>query len=161
VAASGFPPEGGFHAPRAVHEPLKMPLGLNEGSVTQPGTPPFCFTTLKNRADFKAASAGFRFSASGFTMLRKPGAGQPGQVRIGLTVTRKVGNAVVRNRIRRRLRAAIRAFSKRFEGPAMDLVVLARGALLQMPFEAIQADLARAIAVLSAKPEAGPGRKPA
>jgi hypothetical protein len=43
----------------------------------------------------------------------------------------------------------------------MDLVVLARGALLQMPFEAIQADLARAIAVLSAKPEVGPGRKPA
>ncbi|WP_284178086.1 ribonuclease P protein component [Rhabdaerophilum sp. SD176] len=115
---------------------------------------------MKKRSDFKAASAGFRFSTPGFTLLRKPGAADDGVVRYGLTVTRKVGNAVIRNRIRRRLRAAIRALAQRHEGPAMDIVVLARASLLTLPFSSIEADLARAVAALGARPAAGPTRKP-
>ena len=136
------------------------PIENEQGCAVRKGAPPFRFESLKKRSDFKAASAGFRFSTPGFTLLRKPGTGDDGVVRYGLTVTRKVGNAVIRNRIRRRLRAAIRALAQRHEGPAMDIVVLARGSLLTLPFSSIEADLARAVAALGARPAAGPTRKP-
>ncbi|MCZ8186998.1 MAG: ribonuclease P protein component [Beijerinckiaceae bacterium] len=136
------------------------PISKEQGCAVRKGAPPFRFETLKKRSDFKAASAGFRYATPGFTLLRKPGTGEDGIVRYGLTVTRKVGNAVVRNRIRRRLRAAIRALARHHEGPAMDVVILARAALLTLPFTTIEADLARAVASLGARPAAGPARKP-
>ncbi|MFY8114223.1 MAG: ribonuclease P protein component [Rhabdaerophilum sp.] len=138
-----------------------MDIVKEQGRETRQGAPPFCFESLRKRSDFKAASAGFRFSTPGFTLLRKPGIAEDGRVRIGLTVTRKIGNAVVRNRIRRRLRAAIQGLARSHQGPAMDLVILARSGLLTQPFGSIEADLARAVAALGMRPEAGPGRKPA
>jgi ribonuclease P protein component len=131
----------------------------DQGRDTRQGVPLLHWVSLKRRADFKAASAGFRFSTSGFTLLRKPGPGEGGSIRVGLTVTKKLGSAVIRNRIRRRLRAAIQRLAPLYRGPAMDLVVLARSGLLTMPFAAIEADLERAIRALSDKPEAGPVRK--
>lgn len=131
----------------------------SKGCATPPGAPPFRFSTLKKRADFKAASAGFRVSTPGFTLLRKPGPAIDGEIRIGLTVTRKLGNAVVRNRIRRRLRAAIQQVAPGYAGPAMDSVVLARQSLLTLPFQSICDDMARALRNLATRPAAGPDRR--
>ena len=69
----------------------------------------------------------------------------PSGVRIGFTVTKKLGGAVVRNRLRRRLRAAARAVFPAHAKPGHDYVVIARSALGDMPFEAITRDLLLAL----------------
>lgn len=134
---------------RAVSEDEKME-GKTMGSV-----PFFRLETIKTRADFKAANGGARYSTPGFTMLRRPEAGSTG-IRFGFTVTKKLGKAVLRNRIRRRLKAAALAALKQ-AGPelapmAFDFVVLARGAAADLPFPTLHADLARAMLSLSRKP---------
>jgi ribonuclease P protein component len=65
-------------------------------------------TTLKNRADFLRLRHGRKFTTPYFIMRHGP-ADVPleGAARVGYTVTTKCGNAVVRNRIKRRLRALV------------------------------------------------------
>ncbi len=69
--------------------------------------------------------------------------GDGAPARYGLTVTRKVGNAVVRNRIRRRLREAIRVVSRADMAEGFDYVIVARHELLDAPFESIGLELSR------------------
>lgn len=64
------------------------------------------YTTLTRRSDFLAANRGLRVARPGFVLLAKGNEGQ-GQ-RAGITVTKKIGNAVVRNRMKRRFRALLR-----------------------------------------------------
>ena len=64
------------------------------------------YTTLTRRADFLAANRGIRVARPGFVLLASTNEGK-GQ-RAGITVTRKIGNAVVRNRMKRRFRALLR-----------------------------------------------------
>lgn len=59
-------------------------------------------TVLTKRADFLAANKGLRNARPGFVLLTRPNGGR-GQ-RYGITVTKKIGNAVVRNRMKRRFR---------------------------------------------------------
>lgn len=138
-----------------------------EGKAAMP-LPSFRLETIKKRADFKAASGGPRFSTPGFTMLRRPypaGMAAPG-LRFGFTVTKKLGNAVIRNRIRRRLREAVRRAAPGFPAFPMDLVILARHEALALDFAALARDIGRAVAALALKdgtrgPERAPGpRRP-
>lgn len=69
--------------------------------------------------------------------------------RFGLTVTKKIGNAVVRNRIRRRLRAAVGAASPQAQAGA-DYVLIARAAALTLPFERLVTDLSGCFTALAA-----------
>jgi ribonuclease P protein component len=75
---------------------------------------------------------------------RRPEA--PDRVGIGLTVTKKLGGAVVRNRIRRRLRAAVRAAADALEAGGLDLVIVARQAALTCPFDQLVGQLREAFA---------------
>lgn len=59
---------------------------------------------------------------------------QWGHVRIGFTVSRKFGKAVQRNRVRRRLREAVRQFMPQLQGLSIDIVVLPRQGIESMPF---------------------------
>lgn len=86
-----------------------------------------------------------------------------GTTRLGFTVTRKVGNAVVRNRVRRRLREAVRLLEKSGAAgqtplflPHTDYVVVGRLAALTMSFAEIQHDLARALEKISGQICRGP-----
>src|SRR5262249_53876614 len=65
--------------------------------------------------------------------------------RFGFTVTKKLGSAVVRNRIRRRLRAALAEVVKDCADPYFDYVVIARDAALNQPFELLKSDLETAL----------------
>ncbi len=63
--------------------------------------------------------------------------------RVGFTVTRKVGNAVVRNRIRRRLKEAVRVHAAGDMQPGNDYVIVGREEVLTAPFSAIRTELSR------------------
>ncbi|MFM2162403.1 MAG: hypothetical protein RLZZ383_1915 [Pseudomonadota bacterium] len=65
--------------------------------------------------------------------------------RFGLVVTRKLGGAVVRNRIKRRLREVLRRLTAWV--PAGDIVLLARRSVADAPWEELVADVSRALAV--------------
>ena len=70
------------------------------------------------------ARQGVRVVRPCFTLQSLPN--DQGFVRVGLTVTKKLGNAVLRNRIKRRLRAAVRDILPLHAGPSQDYVIIAR-----------------------------------
>lgn len=77
--------------------------------------------------------------------------------RIGITVSRKVGKAVVRNRARRRLRAAADRVLAQQAQPGCDYVLIGRAETVRRPFPLLVDDLERALA----RVHAGKGRRPA
>jgi ribonuclease P protein component len=105
---------------------------------------------LTRRADFRAVGRGAKVVRKGFVLqaLKSANAGAR-QARFGFTVTRKVGNAVVRNRIRRRLREAVRLSAPDAANPAFDYVLIGRHAALTLPFRQLIADLESGLAALS------------
>lgn len=76
---------------------------------------------------------------------RDRGESDEAAVRVGFTVTRKVGNAVVRNRIKRRLKAAADVVVQADARGGRDLVIIGRKAALRRPFEALLKDLETAL----------------
>ncbi len=101
---------------------------------------------LKKRAEFLAVAKGQRSARRGFvvqTLLAADADAEPG---CGFTVTKKVGNAVVRNRVRRRLKEATRLEADRLARPGHDHVVIGRRDALDLPFEVLRADLVGAFA---------------
>lgn len=116
---------------------------------------------LTQRKDFLAAAEhGRRFRSSAFTVQvnDQPRQAEDG-LRLGLTASRKAGKAVVRNRIRRRLRAAAALALAGQAGRACDLVIVARPETLTADFSAMVADLA--VALDRARPAGGGKRRPA
>ena len=71
-------------------------------------------------------------------------------IRVGFTVSRKVGNAVARNRARRRLRAAVELVMPAHAKGGHDFVVIGRAETLRRPFAALVADLKAALERLGA-----------
>jgi ribonuclease P protein component len=69
--------------------------------------------------------------------------------RFGFTVTKKIGNAVVRNRIRRRLKEAVRLAGATRGEVNTDYVLIGRRAALSLEFDRLVTDLLTAIASLS------------
>ncbi len=103
---------------------------------------------LRHRGEFLAAAKGQRVPRDAF-LLQCIGRGEPnraGIVGIGLTVTKKIGNAVVRNRARRRLREALRLTLPGPARAAHDYVVVARFPALTRPFAQLRDELAAAFA---------------
>jgi ribonuclease P protein component len=88
---------------------------------------------LRQRADFLAAAGGRKVATSGFVLqVRERSAGGP--VRVGFTVSRKVGTAVERNRVRRRLKDVVaRSAAGQLRG-GHDYVLIGRPAALKLPF---------------------------
>jgi len=112
--------------------------GAPEGS----GAP----VVMRQRSDFLAANGGLRVGTPGFVLLVKPRADQSRQARIGYTVTKKTGNAVVRNRIKRRFRELARALLPEHGITGADHVLIGRTEALTRDFAAMKADLERALA---------------
>lgn len=109
--------------------------------------------TLKQRADFLRLAKGIRRNSRAFGLQAAPAL--DGDGRFGFTVTKKVGNAPVRNRIRRRLREAARAVSDG-QLSAVDIVVVGRRACLAEPFAPLCRALSDEIAAASRRVMARP-----
>lgn len=129
---------------------------------------------LRKRQDFLAANGGRRWSAPGFVLLVhrrsgprpqgaaapesgvQPDAGLPqgsqpdtGPPRVGFTVTKKVGTAVVRNRLKRRLRALAREILAPRATAGTDYVLIGRSGGLTRSWSDLVSDLERALRKLA------------
>lgn len=101
--------------------------------------------TLTRRADFLAANAGKRAATLGFVLLvRNRGDGSP-EKRVGYTVSRKVGNAVVRNRMKRRFRSLARELLPTQGYAGADHVLIGRQSGIERPFDQLREELGRAL----------------
>lgn len=112
---------------------------------------------LRKRRDFLAAAKAVRAGAASF-LLQGRDRGDAGSVRVGFTVTKKTGTAVVRNRIRRRLREAVRRVLPEAGRAGFDYVIVAREAALRTPFEGLVAEIARAVRKVHAPGAKSPSR---
>jgi len=113
---------------------------------------------LRRRAEFQRVSRGRRAQVDTVTLQAQPRpAAQTAEIgpRVGFTVTRKVGDAVERNRIRRRLKEALRAAQAIAPATDCDYVLLARREALTRRFTALVADIERAFAKVGRDRPAG------
>ena len=110
-------------------------------------------TTLKNRPDFQRATRSPRVAMPGFILqMRKRPEGEAEGIRFGFTCSKKVGNAVARNRAKRRLREIARLILPEQGRDGMDYVLVGRqGATATLPFSQLQADLTKALNILHGK----------
>lgn len=109
-------------------------MGIAE--ATYPST-----ARLRKRSEFlRLKDASNRFSGKGILVVWEENSF--GQARLGLTVSKKVGNAVTRNRIKRYVREVFR--TQRFSMPSVDLNVIARSASATMTFSLVQSELLKA-----------------
>jgi ribonuclease P protein component len=106
---------------------------------------PVRLTTLSRRADFVAANQGRRVPTPGFVLLVRPRGDEDATMRLGITVTRKIGNAVVRNRMKRRFRAVARRMLPDHGLLGGDHVMIGRAGGVERDFAALGEDLAAAL----------------
>jgi ribonuclease P protein component len=109
---------------------------------------------LTRRADFLAANRGLRIARPGFVLLTNPNGGLG--KRYGVTVTKKIGNAVVRNRMKRRFRELLRAALPEQGLPDHDHVLIGREGGIERDFARLRDELSAALA----RAAEGKGDKP-
>ncbi|WP_448537137.1 ribonuclease P protein component [Sphingobium yanoikuyae] len=114
---------------------------------------------MGKRADFLAANRGRRAPMPGFVLLvRERGDGDPA-MRIGITVTKKIGGAVIRNRMKRRFRVLARELLPLHGVPGADHVLIGRAEGIERDFSALRGELTKALGKILTRPE-GQGRPP-
>ena len=112
-------------------------------------------TRLKKRSEFlRVASARLKRVTPGLILqgrkhtLKEIESSKIETLRLGFTVSKKVGNAVVRNRVKRRLKAAAQAILPIKAPTHVDLVIIGRQNTLKRPFPDLLADLENALGKL-------------
>jgi ribonuclease P protein component len=103
---------------------------------------------LKRRAEFLRAASRGRKAAMPSVVVQVFARGDDAPARLGFTVTKKVGNAVIRNRTRRRMREAARLLLGAAPPEGVDLVLIGRDATRARPFALLIEDLRRALTKL-------------
>ncbi|MGA8757076.1 MAG: ribonuclease P protein component [Stellaceae bacterium] len=104
--------------------------------------------TLKLRSDFLRVAASRQKAVMPGLVLQSapaPVGGNNGSVRVGFTASRKVGNAVLRNRAKRKMRAAASSVLADRGRPGTDYVLIARASTPERPFAELLSDLAAAL----------------
>src|SRR6476619_1796170 len=104
--------------------------------------------TIKKRADFLAANGGRRASTPGFILLVRDRKDADAAMRVGFTVTKKIGGSVVRNRMKRRFRALARTVLPAGGIPGADHVMIGRAKGIERDYHVMQAELAQALVQL-------------
>jgi len=129
-------------------------IGAHPLTGTSPAPPPTngspgAFCVLKRRPDFLRAARGRRVVRPGFILqgVQRPPDDTAGDaIRIGFTCSKKVGNAVARNRAKRRLREIARMVVPGLGRPGWDYVLVGRaGATADLPFTRLYGDLESAL----------------
>ena len=127
--------------------------------MTQAKSAAGSMSVLTKRADFLAANKGLRNARVGFVLLTRPNGGAG--VRYGITVTKKIGNAVVRNRMKRRFRELLRAALPEHALPDHDHVMIGRAGGVERDFHSMAEELEKALArAAEGKGDSARGRRP-
>jgi ribonuclease P protein component len=111
---------------------------------------------LRKRAEFLAVAAAAKVPAAGFVLQGRQ-RGDEGPARVGFTVSKKVGTAVERNRVRRRLKEAVRRSASQHMRRGHDYVIVGRRTALTLDFARLMGDLEQSLARLHAKHGKVPG----
>jgi ribonuclease P protein component len=113
--------------------------------------------TLKVRREFDRVRGGRRWSGPAFLMeaRARPAVEAGLGARFGFTITKKVGGAVERNRMRRRLKAALATLPAEAAHGGFDHVLVVRRAALERPFADLVADLRAALEQVAAPAKSG------
>ncbi|EIM27697.1 ribonuclease P protein component [Microvirga lotononidis] len=114
-----------------------------------------CLGRLTKRPDFVAAASGRRFHTERMSVQARLREGSGLGLRFGLTVTKRVGHATERNRIKRRLRAALPAAGQDYANIDADVVIIGRRDILSADFALLIDDLRRALRTVT-KPRSAP-----
>ncbi|RVQ67031.1 ribonuclease P protein component [Croceicoccus ponticola] len=118
---------------------------------------------IRKRADFLAANRGLRVARPGFVLLVRPNGLGPERMRYGITVTKRIGNAVVRNRIKRRFRELLWAILPESGLAGHDHILIGRDGGIERDFakmgDELRMALARAHQGKGDPPRRGGGRK--
>ena len=99
---------------------------------------------LRQRADFLAAASGIKAPSAAF-VLQTRNRRDHAPARVGFTVSKRVGNAVERNRVRRRLREIVRLSAATQVRTGHDYVLIGRRAALDLPFDRMTQDFEDAL----------------
>ena len=103
------------------------------------------YAVLRRRSDFLAANSGSRAPAPGFVLLVRPRGDDDPVMRLGITVTKKIGNAVVRNRMKRRFRALAREILPQAGVAGADHILIGRAGGIERGFDDLRAELVKAL----------------
>ena len=108
---------------------------------------------LRKRPEFIRLRDGARYRCAAFLLQAKSRPGEAGNEtpRFGFTVTKKTGNAVERNRIRRRLKEAVRRVEGEFLQPGVDYVLIGNRPALNETMDTLVAELTRGLAQVNRK----------
>ena len=98
---------------------------------------------LTRRSDFTSANRGLRVARPGFVLLAHANNGAG--LRYGITVTKRIGNAVVRNRMKRRFRALLREVLPQHGLPDTDHIVIGREGGVERDFARLREELLMAL----------------
>lgn len=144
--------------------PPEAPAQGQDGqTAAMPAAVSLCpLVTLSHRADFLRAAQARRQGTPGFLLQarqRRPDEAEASDLRVGFTCSKKIGNAVARNRAKRRLRAVARAVLPLHGRPGWDYVLVGRpGATVTRDFAAMVEDLCVALAKVHDGTPRGGGR---
>lgn len=126
--------------------PKEMGQGSSAEAPVAPSAVSLCISTLRHRPEFLRAASARRQGTGGFLLqARFRNDGKPA-VQVGFTASKKIGNAVFRNRAKRRLREVARAVLPHLAQPGWDYVLVARpGATVDRSFALLLSDLETAL----------------
>lgn len=133
-------------------KPPKAPVVGSTPVTREPSAVSACLMTMSKRADFLRASKAMHRATKGLILQarkRKPDETGPDLIRIGYTCSKKVGNAVKRNRAKRRLRAIVRDVMPDMGHTGWDYVLIGRaGATANRDYIDLTNDLKSALTII-------------
>lgn len=108
---------------------------------------------MTRRADYLAANRGQRAPMPGFVLLVRDRRDGDPAVRLGITVTKKIGGAVIRNRMKRRFRALAKAALPTLGIPGADHVLIGREGGIERDYAQLSAELETALKRIAGRRE--------
>ena len=126
------------------HGDGRRPQGAERSPRTRPQEAQR-LVNIRKRADFLAANGGLRTTTPGFVLLVRNREDADTTMRVGFTVTKKIGGAVVRNRMKRRFRALAREIVPARGFAGADHVMIGRAKGIERDFSLLKTELAAAL----------------